>query len=249
MKIFMRILLLACLSFIAAGGRAQVASPATDTATPKEIATIRARLADWPQLGYYSAANAALLPMDAGEDRVVFYGASVAEFWGKNGSVFFPGKPYINRGIGGQTSAQMVVRFRQDVIDLHPAAVVIMEGTNDVSGNTMTPQMSENNWQSMAELAKANGIRVIFTSITPSTDFPWHRGLHPAGKIRMLNAWLKEYCASHSLIYVDFYSSLVNADGGMKAELTVDGVHATPKGYTVMTPLVQAGIDQALSEK
>jgi len=141
------------------------------------------------------------------------------------------------------------VRFRQDVIDLHPAAVVILEGTNDISQNTMTPQMSEENWQSMAELAKANGIRVVFTSITPVSDFPWHRGLHPGNEIRMLNAWLKEYCASHSLVYVDFYSSLVNAEGGMKADLTVDGVHATPKGYAVMTPLVQVGINQTLKDK
>jgi lysophospholipase L1-like esterase len=246
MKMFTRTLVLVCVSLVAVGDRAQVAAPATDTATPKQIAAMRAKLADWPQLGYYREADAALPPAAAGEDRVVFYGASVAEYWGKRGSMFFPGKPYINRGIGGQTSAQMLVRFRQDVIDLRPAAIVILEGTNDISGNTMTSQMSENNWQSMAELAKANGIRVIFTSITPSSDFPWHRGLHPAGKIRALNAWLKEYCASHSLIYVDFYPSLVNAEGGMKGDLTVDGVHATPKGYAVMAPFVQAGIDQAL---
>jgi lysophospholipase L1-like esterase len=246
MKMFTRTLVLVCVSLVAVGDRAQVAAPATDTATPKQIAAMWAKLADWPQLGYYREANAALPPAAAGEDRVVFYGASVAEYWGKRGSMFFPGKPYINRGIGGQTSAQMLVRFRQDVINLHPAAIVILEGTNDISGNTMTSQMSENNWQSMAELAKANGIRVIFTSITPSSDFPWHRGLHPAGKIRALNAWLKEYCASHSLIYVDFYPSLVNAEGGMKGDLTVDGVHATPKGYAVMAPFVQAGIDQAL---
>jgi lysophospholipase L1-like esterase len=249
MKIFTRVLLLTCVSFVAVDGRTQVAAPATDTATPKQIATMRAKLADWPQLGYYREANAALRPVAVGEDRVVFYGASVAEYWGKRGSTFFPGKPYINRGIGGQTSAQMLVRFRQDVIDLHPAAVVILEGTNDIAGDTMPPQMSENNWRSMAELAKANGIRVIFTSITPSSDFPWHRGLHPAGKIQALNTWLKEYCARHSLIYVDFYPSLVNAEGGMKEDLTVDGVHATPKGYTVMAPFVQAGIDQALRGK
>ena len=248
MKMFTRALLLACASFVAVSGRAQIATPATDTATPKQIAAMRAKLADWPQLGYYREANAALPPAVAGEDRVVFYGASVAEFWGQRGSKFFPGKPYINRGIAGQTSAQMLVRFRQDVIDLNPAAVVILEGENDISGN-MTPQMSENNWQSMVELAKAHGIPVILTSITPSSDLPWHRGLHPAEKIRALNAWLKEYAASHKVIYVDYYPSLVNAEGGMKEDLTVDGVHATPKGYAVMAPFVQAGIDKALHGK
>lgn len=249
MKIFARTLLLACLSFIAVSGWAQAA--ATDSVTPKQIAAMQAKLADWPQLEHYRAANTALPPVAAGEDRVVFYGASVAEYWGTRGAPFFPGKPYIDRGIGGQTSAQMLVRFRQDVINLHPAAVVILEGTNDVAGNTglMTPEMSENNWRSMAELAKANGIRVILTSITPASDFPWHRGVHPAEKIRALNAWLKEYCASHSLIYVDFYPALVNEEGGMKADLTIDGVHPTSKGYAIMAPLVQAGIDQALSAK
>ena len=218
------------------------------TPTAEQVAQMQARLADWPQLGYYREANAGLAPVAAGEQRVVFFGASVAEFWGKRGDVFFPGKPYINRGIGGQTSAQMLVRFRQDVIDLHPAAVVILEGTNDIAGNTglMTPEMSENNWRSMAELAKANGIRVICTSITPSTDFPWHRGVHPAEKIRAANAWLKEYCTSHSLGYADFYPLLANAEGGMKTELTVDGVHPNAKGYAVMAPVVQSAIDEAL---
>ena len=135
--------------------------------------------------------------------------------------------------------------------DLHPAAVVILEGTNDVAGNTgpMTAEMTQNNWRSMAELAKANGVRVIFTSITPSTDFPWHRGLHPAATIQARNAWLRGYCERHSLIYVDFYTALANAEGGMKAELTVDGVHPNKEGYAVMAPFVQAGIDQALGEK
>ncbi|MHB1023414.1 MAG: GDSL-type esterase/lipase family protein [Acidobacteriaceae bacterium] len=244
----MRALLLACVLFVTVGDRAQVVTPVQDTATPKQIAAMRAKLTDWAQLGYYREANAALPPVAAGEERVVFYGASVAERWDRRGSQFFPGKHYIDRGISGQTSAQMLVRFRQDVIDLHPAAVVILEGVNDISAN-MTPQMSENNWQSMAELAKVNGIRMIFTSITPSTDLPWHRGLHPAGKIRARNAWLKQYCASHALIYVDFYPALVNAEGGMKADLAVDGVHPTPKGYAVMAPFVQAGIDQALRGK
>ena len=232
-------------AFLSVSGMSQ-APTQSDAA---KIAKLEAKLSDWPQLAYYRAANATLPPMAVGEQRVVFFGASVAEYWGKNGSTFFPGKPYINRGIGGQTSGQMLVRFRRDVIDLHPAAVVILEGTNDISGNKMTPEMSEENWESMVDLAQANGIRVVLTSITPVSDFPWHRGLHPAGTIRAMNAWLKEYCASHSLVYVDFYSSLVNAEGGMKADLTVDGVHATPKGYAVMAPLTESGIEEALSRK
>jgi lysophospholipase L1-like esterase len=252
MKRSVQVILLVGVSFAAAAGRSQaVQTPSADgpVVSPGQIAEMQAKLADWPQLEHYRAANAALALAAPGEDRVVFYGASMTEGWGRNGSTFFPGKPYVNRGISGQTTAQMVVRFRQDVIDLHPKAVLILAGTNDVAGNTgpMTPEMTEENWQSMADLAKANGIRVIFASITPSTDFPWRRGLHPAEKIRALNAWLKEYCAAHSLTYLDYYTSLTNAEGGMKAELTVDGVHATVKGYEVMAPLAQAAIDKTLA--
>jgi lysophospholipase L1-like esterase len=255
MKCLSKMIVVCGVSFAAAAGLAQgtpaAAAPvqmAPAGVTVEQIADMKAKLADWPQLQHYRAANAVLAPAAAGEDRVVFYGASMTEGWGRNGGTFFPGKPYVNRGISGQTTAQMVVRFRQDVIDLHPKAVLILAGTNDVAGNTgpMTLEMTEENWQSMADLAKANGIRVIFASLTPSTDFPWRRGLHPAEKIRTLNAWLKGYCAAHSLTYVDYYSALTNADGGMKDELTIDGVHANLKGYAVMAPLAQAAIDKTL---
>jgi lysophospholipase L1-like esterase len=247
MKMFACTLLLAGVSFANAAGLAQTTS-AADTATPQQAAAMWARLADWPQLEHYRAANAALQPVAAGEQRVVIYGASVAEYWGTRGDAFFPGKPYLNRGIGGQNSAQMVVRFRQDVINLHPAAVVFLESTNDISQN-MGPEMSEDNWRSIAELAKANGIQMIFTSITPSSHFAWNPEMHPAETIRARNAWLKDYAASHSLTYVDFFPVLANAESGMKADLTVDGVHPNKQGYAVMTPLVQAGIDQVLGAK
>jgi lysophospholipase L1-like esterase len=253
MKTLTHAILLAGLIFVPAASQAQVPAQAApvggQVVSAGQVAEMQAKLADWPQLEHYRAANAAQAPPTAGEDRVVFYGASMTEGWGMHGSTFFPGKPYVNRGISGQTTAQMVVRFRQDVIDLHPKAVLILAGTNDVAGNTgpMTPQMTEDNWTSMADLAKANGIRVIFASITPSTDFPWRRGLHPAEKIRALNAWLKDYCAAQSLTYLDYHSALTNEEGGMKADLTVDGVHATVKGYEVMAPLAQAAIDKALA--
>ena len=245
--------LLVCLagcSLVARDARGQAAGATATVESAKRVTTMEAKLADWPQLARYRAANAALAPAAEGENRVVFFGASMTEFWGKNGTKFFPGKPYVNRGISGQTTAQMVVRFRQDVIDLHPKAVVILGGTNDVAGNMgpMTPEMTEDNWRSMADLAKANGIRVIFASITPSTDFWWHKGLKPAEKIRTLNAWLKGYCESQGLTYLDYYSTLTDEDGGMKKEFTVDGVHASAKGYAVMAPLAQAAIDKALAK-
>jgi lysophospholipase L1-like esterase len=226
------------------------ATPSVVPVTAGQFAYMQVRLADWPQLAKYKAADAALPPPAKGEDRVVFYGASMTEFWGRNGSVFFAGKPYVNRGISGQTTAQMVARFRQDVINLHPKVVVILGGTNDVAGNTgiMTPQMTEENWESMADMAKRNGITPIFASITPATDFWWHRGLAPAEKIRERNAWLKKYCEEHSLIYLDYYSVLTNADGGMRSDLSGDGVHANVKGYQVMAPLAQAAIDEALKK-
>ena len=256
MKILVGSLLLGCVSFGSVGVLAQMASaPAVPVATQadleKKIAVMEAKLEDWPQLGRYKEANAALGPVGMGVDRVVFFGDSITDGWVKNGGTFFPGKPYVNRGISGQTTAQMVVRFRQDVINLHPSVVVILAGTNDVAGNTgpMTPQMSEDNFRSMVDLAKSNGIRVIISSILPAGDFPWHKGLQPAPKIRVLNNWLSGFCVTHSLTYLDYYTAMADEDGAMKPGLSSDGVHPNAKGYAIMEPLAQAAIDKTLGKK
>jgi lysophospholipase L1-like esterase len=228
-------------------------APAAPAVSAKEIAAMETKLADWPQLGRYREANATLGPVAQGEQRVVFYGDSITDGWGRrpNTGEFFPGKPYVNRGISGQTTPQMVVRFRQDVINLHPAAVVILAGTNDVAGNTgpMTPEMTEDNFKSMVDLAKANGIRVIVASITPAADYSWKKGMAPAPKIRALNNWLQGYCVTHSVTYLDYYSALAGEDGGMKAGLSFDGVHPNAAGYAIMGPLAQAAIDKVLGGK
>jgi lysophospholipase L1-like esterase len=227
--------------------------PVAPAVTAKEIAVMETKLADWPQLGRYREANATLGPVAQGEQRVVFYGDSITDGWGRRPDTgdFFPGKPYVNRGISGQTTPQMVVRFRQDVINLRPAAVVILAGTNDVAGNTgpMTPEMTEDNFRSMVDLAKANGIRVVVASITPAADYPWRKGLAPAPKIKALNNWLQGYCVNHSVTYLDYYTAMVDEDGGMRPGISFDGVHPNAKGYAIMAPLAQAAIDKALGAR
>ena len=232
---------------------APVVAPAPPPVDQNQAMAMQKKLADWPELGRYRDDNAALAPAVPGEKRVVFYGDSITDGWGRRADTgdFFPGKPYVNRGITGQTTTQMVVRFRQDVIDLHPAAVLILAGTNDIAGNTgpMTPEMTEDNFRSMIDLAQANGIKVIMASILPVSDYPWRKGLQPAPKIQALNAWLKNYCAKHSVTYLDYYSALVDGNGGMKEGTSFDGVHPNAKGYAIMGPLAQAAIDKTLSEK
>ncbi len=245
---------LAGLLVVVAGvGYAQTPATAAPVDQAKQIATMEKKLDDWPQLGRYRAENAALAAPAAGEKRVVFYGDSITDGWGRrpNTGTFFPGKPYVNRGISGQTTPQMVVRFRQDVIDLKPAVVVILAGTNDVAGNTgpMTPEMTMENFASMIDLAKANGIKVIVTSITPAYDYPWKKGMEPAEKIKALNAMLKAYCEAHGVTWVDYYSALVDEKGGMKDGTSFDGVHPNAAGYAIMGPLAQAGIDKTLNGK
>lgn len=219
--------------------------------TAEDVASMQQRLLDWPQLGRYRDDNAQLPAPAPGEARVVFFGDSITDAWGRaEGTHFFPGKPYVNRGISGQTTAQMLLRFRQDVIGLRPAAVVILAGTNDLAGNTglATLPMIEDNFRSMAELARAHCIRVILASVLPVSDYPWHPGLQPAGKVRALNAWLKSYAGSSGATYLDYYSALANTQGGMDSRLASDGVHPTPAGYAIMAPLARQAIERALAK-
>lgn len=214
-------------------------------------------LNDWPFLARYREADKELPPPAPGEARVVFMGDSITEGWGRKESAtsldraeFFPGKPYINRGISGQTTPQMLVRFRQDVIDLQPKAVVMLAGINDIAENTgrTTLRDIENNIASMSDLARANRIRLVLCSVLPASDFPWHRGLEPAPKIRALNAWIKDYAATNGFAYVDYYSSMSTSEGGLKPGLGLDGVHPNKAGYEIMAPLAEAGIEEALKK-
>ena len=206
---------------------------------------------DWAYLGRYREANAKLGPPAPGERRVVFMGNSITEGWAPLFDSLFPGKPYVGRGISGQTTPQMLVRFRQDVVDLRPAAVVILAGTNDIAGNTgpSTIEMIEDNLASMSEIAQANGIHVVLASVLPVFDYPWRPGLTPAPKIIALNAWIKAYASAHDAVYLDFHSAMADSRGGLPPELARDGVHPTLAGYRIMAPLTENAIQAALAKK
>ena len=206
---------------------------------------------DWAFLTRYREENTRLGAPGAGEQRVVFYGNSITEVWAKYFPAQFPGKAYIGRGISGQTTPQLLVRFRQDVIELKPAVVVILAGTNDIAGNTgpSTLKMIEGNIVSMIEVAKANSIAVVLCSVLPAFDYPWKKGLEPGPKIVALNAWLKNYAATHGIVYVDYHSAMADERQGLPLRYSTDGVHPNEAGYLVMAPLVEAGIAQALKAR
>ncbi len=236
-------------SLMQAGTESQAVAQ-TQTAEQK-MAHMQAQMEDWAQLSRYRADNAALSSPSAAERRVVFLGDSITDAWGREpGSrPFFPAKGYINRGISGQTTPQMLVRFEQDVVRLRPAVVVILAGTNDIAGNTgpETPEMIEDNFRAMTAIAQANGEQVVLASILPVFDYPWKPGLQPAGKIRQMNAWLKGFAAERHAIYLDYYTALVDERGGMRAGTSKDGVHPNAAGYAVMEPLAAEAIDRALA--
>jgi len=216
----------------------------------KQIETMQKKLADWAQLDRYRAANAALPAPAAGEKRVVFYGDSITDAWARHTDEFFPGKGYIGRGISGQTTPQMLVRFEQDVVHLKPAVVVILAGTNDIAGNTgpSSPEMIEDNFLAMVAVARANKIQLVVSSILPADQYKWRPEVKPAQQIRDMNARLKALCAREGLVYLDYYTSMTNANGGLDPELAVDGVHPTAKGYAMMSPLAEKAIAQALAK-
>lgn len=216
-------------------------SPATLAAQSAEE---RARM-DPAGLLHYRADNAklALTP----EPRIVFMGDSITENWHNLAPDFFE-HGRVGRGISGQTTLQMLVRFRQDVIDLKPRVVHIMAGTNDVAGNTgmETDADIQNDIRSMVELAQAHGIRVILASIPPAADFPWHKGLNPGPRIVRLNAWLKDYAARSGSVYADYWSATHDGDA-FRASLALDGVHPNKEGYAVMAPIAESAVRKALA--
>jgi lysophospholipase L1-like esterase len=206
---------------------------------------------DWANLKRYEEDNKKLGAPKPGENRIVFMGNSITEGWVSANPNFFNGRPYIGRGISGQTTPQMLVRFRQDVIDLKPKVVVILAGINDIAGNTgqTTLEQIMGNLASMAELAKANGIKVVMSSVLPALDFPWRRGLQPAEKVIALNAMIKKYASEKGHVYLDYWTAMADNNKGMKMELAYDGVHPTLEGYQVMEPLVEKAIAEALAKK
>jgi lysophospholipase L1-like esterase len=207
--------------------------------------------ADWPNLARYHDENARLPPPAAGDNRVVFMGDSITDGWGRQHGQFFPGKPYVNRGISGQTTPQMLIRFRPDVIALKPKVVVFLAGTNDIAGNTgpMTLEAIEDNLTSMAELAQANNIRVVLSSVMPVCNyFKPQTDRRPPEKIIALNAWMKDYAAKNSFVYLDYYSAMLDDKEMFQKELTYDGLHPNDAGYEVMGPLAEKAIAAALAK-
>ena len=203
---------------------------------------------DWPELNRFREDNARLDVPKVNENRIVFMGNSITESWSSLHPEFFSGKSYINRGISGQTTPQMLVRFRADVIDLQPKAVVILAGTNDIAGNTgpATIKMIADNIISMAELARENNILVIISSVLPVYDYPWEPGLEPVTKISRLNEIIKNYAIKHGHTYLDYYTAMVNDQKGLKKEYTYDGVHPNKAGYTIMATLAEQAIANTL---
>ncbi len=233
-----------------AGG---VAAPAATADSVEQLQTelqnAQKRLQDWPNLARYHDADDKVPPPGPGEDRVVFMGDSITDFWGSRYGKFFPGEPYINRGISGQTTPQMLIRFWPDVVALGPKVVVILAGTNDIAGNTgpTTLDAIEDNLMAMTGLARANGIRVVLASLLPVTDaIQPQTTRRPPEKIVELNQWIKDYATDNGFVYLDYYSAMIDDQKMLGKELTFDGLHPNDAGYAVMAPLAEKAIAQAL---
>ena len=238
---------------------AQTPSPTPlDAAAEKQRADrLQARLNDFANFARYREANTKLAPPAKGEERVVFMGDSITDSWKL--AEYFPNQPYVNRGISGQTTPQMLLRFRPDVIDLKPKVVVILAGTNDISGNTgpTTLEVIEGNLASMVELAHANGINVVIASVLPISDYNKNKDgvaiirsvLRPPAQILALNEWIKKFCAEKGLVYLDYFTATADEKGFLKEDIANDGLHPNAKGYEVMKPLAEAAIKTALKKK
>jgi lysophospholipase L1-like esterase len=210
------------------------------------------RLRDWANLARYRELNRALPAPAAGDVRIVFMGDSITDFWQRPQFQFFSGKPYVDRGISGQTTPQMLIRFHADVVELKPKVVVILAGTNDIAGNTgqMTNEEIEGNLSSMSEIARANEIRVILASLLPVSAYHNPSApqtiTRPMVRILALNEWIKTYAAAHGHVYLDYFSAMVDAEGLLREDLSADDLHPNEKGYAVMAPLAEASIQRAL---
>ena len=243
----------ACLlAAVSALGTAQQADLSRTAHSPCDVQNPKKALTDWADFSRYREDNASLDLPTAGQKRVIFFGSSTTDNWGRRfDSSFFPGKPYINRGISGETTPQMLLRFQQDVVALKPVAVVFLGGSNDVAGNTgrMTLAMTEDNVMSMAAIAQANGIKMILASQLPVKEFFWNKCLRPETDLLALNAWEKNFAATHQLGYVDYYAALAAPDGSFRAGLSPDGVHPNKKAYEIMAPAVEKVISSVLNNR
>ena len=245
---------LACFSFARAQAQQDPCAEAK-----AQVSRLEARLRDWPALGRYRDANAKVAPPSKGERRVVFMGDSITDSWDDPwAGGFFPGRPYVDRGISGQTTPQMLIRFRPDVLALRPTVVVILAGTNDLAGNTgpTTLEAVEDNLASMAELAYANNVRVVFASLLPVSDYEKRDGKQivqtarrPPAQILALNEWMRSYAAAHGSTYLDYHAAMADEKGFLRDELSDDGLHPNAKGYEVMAPLAERAVAAALKKK
>ncbi len=227
----------------------------TPNPIPPSLRQAATLLGDYGNTKRFAAENAAAKPPAAGEQRVVFMGDSITDNMHNTQRFgpFFPGKPYLNRGIGGQTTVQMLIRFYPDVIAMQPKVVVIFGGTNDIAGNLgpVSLESMEQNLAAMGDMARGNGIKVVMASVMPVCDLPGKPPMtvgRPPETILKLNSWIKDYAASHGAVYLDYYSVTVDDKGFLKAEMTEDGLHPTMKGYDVMNPLAEKAIAQALAK-
>ena len=205
---------------------------------------------DWANLNLFKQANMELPPLEKDEDRIVFLGNSITIGWSETHPEFFKNKPYVNRGISGQTTPHMLLRFRQDVINIGATAVVILAGTNDIAENTgpITLEMILDNLKSMTELARANDIKVILCSVLPAYDYPWRPGLQPNIKIPKLNALIKNYAQKNGIYYLDYFSAINDGNNGMVKKYSPDGVHLSLEGYRFIEPMVEKALTEVLSK-